>query len=145
MRNDCDAVWPQASIKHRPRLQCVSIDPSQSGSPAIGYEDLALVGDDARRFWKAVQRCEMAAGIVIDHLDAVPSCMCHKNAAAARLEGSMVEQSASRIRNVDDAHGLKRHSGPPGLVVPNAHIALKHDVTLISFQVLAKLTSAAKG
>lgn len=52
----------------------------------------------------------MAVGVIIDHLDAIPSRMRHENAVASRFKGSVVEQGAGRIGNVDDAHCFKRQS-----------------------------------
>jgi len=69
-------------MKYGARLQGMSVNPSQSGCPAIGYEDLAFISDDAGRFWKVAQCREMTAGIMIDHLDAVPSRMCRKKTTA---------------------------------------------------------------
>jgi hypothetical protein len=90
-RNDCDSVRPRSGIKHGARFQRMSVDPSQSGCSAICYENLAFIGDDASRFRKAVQCREMAAGFMIDHLHAVPSRMCDKNATTPRLKSAVVE------------------------------------------------------
>jgi hypothetical protein len=61
----------------------VGVDPCQSGCSAVGPEDVALISDDARRFWKSVQGGEMTAGVMVDHLDTVTCRVGHKNATTS--------------------------------------------------------------
>jgi hypothetical protein len=62
-RSHCDSVRSQSGIKHGPRFQRVRVDPYQLSRSAIGYEDMAFVGNGTRRFWKAGKRSEMAASL----------------------------------------------------------------------------------
>ena len=102
MRHDRDSVRSRSGIEYGPCFQSVRIDPSQACRSTVGDEDVTFVGDDACRFRKTVQCRQMAAGVMIDHLDAVPARVRQENAAALRLEGSMVEQ-VGRSRDLDDA------------------------------------------
>jgi hypothetical protein len=106
VRHDRDPVRSRTGIEYGPCFQRVRIEPRQACGPSVGDEDVPFVGDDACRFRKAVQCREMAAGVMIDHLDTVPARVRQENAAALRLEGAMVEQ-VGRSRYLDDAHGFE--------------------------------------
>src|SRR5262245_36540109 len=85
------------------------IDPCQASRSTIGDKDVSVVGDNTGGFREAGQRCDMLAAIVIDHFDAVPSRVRDENAAAARIEGAMIEGAAFSSRDFDDAYGAQRH------------------------------------
>ena len=61
------------------------------------------------RSWKAAQRSEVAAAVMIDDFEAIAGRVCHEYAACGRLKGSMVEEGISRPRYVDDAYGFESH------------------------------------
>src|ERR1700724_2940746 len=72
-------------------LQCFRIDASEARCRPIGDEYATFAGDDTCRLGEAVQRREMAAGIVIDHLDPIKPRMCDEHAGSLRIESSMIE------------------------------------------------------
>src|SRR6266851_9758901 len=98
MRDERDPVRSRARVQHGARFQCAGVNPCQSWCTAIGNEHVPVVGYDARRFRKAVQCGEMAASVVINHLDAVSRGMRYKNTPGLWIKGAMVEQRAGSIR-----------------------------------------------
>jgi len=68
--NKSDPVRSQPGFELGPLFQRISVDPDQPSRSPVGYQNLAVVGDDARRLRKAPQRGEVAAGVMINHLDA---------------------------------------------------------------------------
>ena len=67
------------------------------------------VRDNACSFRESRQRGDVPAGVVIDHLDAVATRMRYENAAALRIEGTMIERAARRGWYLDYADRLQRH------------------------------------
>jgi hypothetical protein len=67
---------------------------------------LTFIGDDTCRLGEAVQRREMAAGIVIDHLDPIKRRMCDEHAASLRIESSMIEVGIGGTVYLDFRQGL---------------------------------------
>jgi hypothetical protein len=52
---------------------------------------LAIVRDDACRFWEAAQSREMKAGSVVDHLELIPGRMGYKDATGFCVVRAMIE------------------------------------------------------
>jgi hypothetical protein len=51
-----------------------------------------------------LQRCDVASGIVIDYVNAIPAGMRHENAAALGIECAMIERAACGSRYLNHAH-----------------------------------------
>jgi hypothetical protein len=91
MRYNRHSVRSRAGLVNDARFQRVAVDLGQACRSTIGDENLAIVCDNTRRFRKAVQRREMAAGIVINHLNPIQPGMCHEYATSFRIKSSMIE------------------------------------------------------
>jgi hypothetical protein len=88
-------------------FKALPIEPSQACSSAVGYEDESILGDDSRCFWKSGQGCDVPAGVVINHFNAIAGSMGDKNAARLRIEGAMIERAAGSARYLYDANSLQ--------------------------------------
>ena len=106
LRYDRNAVRPPAGVEHAPCLQRAAIDPDQACCSAICDEDVACISDHARRFWKALQRCEVAIPVMINDLETVSGGVRDEDAARFRLERAMVEQRVGRTRYRNNAAGF---------------------------------------
>ena len=93
LRHDCDAVRPRTRPEDRLRFQRQRVDPGKACGAPVGDEDHAFGGDDAGRFGKARQGRDVRAGVVIDHLDAVPSGVRDEDAPALRIERAVIERA----------------------------------------------------
>src|ERR1700737_321809 len=91
MRNNCHSVRSRSRSQNEARFQRMGVDPSQACCSTIGDENVSRVRDNTCRLRKAVQRREMLAGIVINHLKAIEPSMCHEYATSFRIESAMIE------------------------------------------------------
>ncbi|MCA0245140.1 MAG: hypothetical protein LCH93_00795 [Proteobacteria bacterium] len=53
---------------------------------------MAGVGDDTCGVWKSLQRRNVAAAIVIDHLDLIPTGMRDEYSPGRRVESAVIER-----------------------------------------------------
>src|SRR4029077_16074660 len=91
LRHDCNAVWFGTSFEDIKCFQTKCVNPSQACSSAIGDENVPIIGNNSCGFRKTGQSSDMFAGVVIDDFDGILTCVCHKNASALRIEGTVVK------------------------------------------------------
>jgi hypothetical protein len=68
---------------------------------------MSVIGDRAGRARKSRQCCEMPAGVVVDHLDAVARGMRDEDAPALRIEGGVIKLAARGYGDCSDC--VQRH------------------------------------
>jgi hypothetical protein len=106
-RHERDAIRPWAGLENGLGFKALPIEPSQACGSAVGYEDESILGDDSGCFWKSGQGCDVPAGLVINHFNAIAGSMGDKNAARLRIEGAMIERAGGSARYVYDANSLQ--------------------------------------
>lgn len=73
---------------------------------------MARIGDHAGGLGKSVEGRDQAAGVMVDHLDAVAPGMRHKHAPRHGIEGTVIEGALDRVRKLDEADLPERHGRP---------------------------------
>ena len=110
---DCDTVGSWRRRKHGASLQRGGIQPSQTSRTPVCDQNVPGVCNHARSLGKAVQRCDMSACVVVDHLKAITSCMCNEYATSLWVECPMIERRVARVWYPDDASGRQSHLSSP--------------------------------
>jgi hypothetical protein len=86
--DDHSAIWSPAGFERGARFQSAGVEQCNAGAAAVGYQDLSVVGDRAGRARKSRQRRKVAAGVVVDHLNAIARGMCNEDTPAFRIEAA---------------------------------------------------------
>src|SRR6202165_1427710 len=107
--HDRSAVRSRAGLEHGSGFQVAGIKQRDTGAAAVGYQDLSVVGDSAGHARKSRQRCNVPAGVVVYHLDAIARGVCNEDAPAGRIEGGVIEVAACGAWYGDGSDCFQRH------------------------------------
>jgi hypothetical protein len=83
---------PRPAFENGPRCISYRVEPRHACGTAVGGEDLPVVGDHAGDARKSLQRCDVLARIVIDHLDAIACTVRNEHAARSGVERGVVKR-----------------------------------------------------
>ena len=107
--DDHGTIRSPAGLVRGARFQRAGIEQRDAGAAAVGDQDLSVIGDRAGHARKSRQCCEMPAGVVVDHLDAVARGVRDEDAPALRIEGGVIELTARGARYGDGSDCFQRH------------------------------------
>ena len=106
------AIRSRAGLQYGKGLQGAGVEQRDAGIPAVGYQDLSVVGDGARRGRKSGQCRKVAASIVVDYLDAAARRVRNEDAPAFCVERAVIEGAARGAWYGDGADRFQRHDSP---------------------------------
>ena len=109
--HDHRAIRSRAGLEGGTGFQGVGIEQRDAGAAAVGDQDLSVVGDRAGHARKSRQRCDVPAGVVVDHLDAIARGVGNEDAPALRIEGGVIELAAGGAGYGDGSDCFQRHDG----------------------------------
>src|SRR5882672_10899975 len=107
--DDHGTIRAPASLVRGARFQSAGIEQGDAGAAAVGDEYLPVVGYGAGGARKSRQRCDVPAGVVVDHLDAIARSVRDEDAPALRIEGGVIKLAARGAWYGDGSDYFQRH------------------------------------